>query len=370
MDWAQLSRRHEPTVYKRREKIYIFTTGCTQHPSDIRSLPDCQLACVGFDGHWKPGYFKFPNWNKVNGGSGDDSISLKIALTMFAKKIVELKANMNESRALQERGHPADYVLLNTLPMTREQISINNTVDLLTHLCSRLEQRIVEKGQSSQYVADENFYTYPLILIDANIEVVFYHGPIERGAETDNYNTSFDHDFWRLKFIDYTSNVFDPPDANAMAIDIIYPPSFDGKKQKLGEFERLYHSNEGDSGITESNSAVRKATARRIELAEQAIEKENATAKTKRIHEQIDKIEAQKRATQEALDRLSRIPPSTVVPTWRDLVRTSLSGLSGLWKSKEGTQEGGKSKRVKRVKQSKHVKRPKSKRSSTKRRKH
>jgi len=176
-----------------------------------------------------------------------------------------------------------------TISWVSSQTRINNTVDLLTHLYSRVKQRIEEKDKhSSQYLAEEEFYMHPLIHIEASIKVVFYHNPHRKfgpwtlpaslgpcGSHvSSNDNTGlesqYNHSYWTNLFKHY-GGLADYECPNASAIDIIYPPRDDNEKQKLCEYEKLYDMNSGESGIRESNQAVRKAAARQQKLAEDAI---------------------------------------------------------------------------------------------------
>jgi hypothetical protein len=267
-------RRHEPTYYRRSQDIYIFTTGGGM-PSDIRMLSNYSVACIGFNCHGKPVSPVFSNWKEVGGGS--DSNSLTIALNMFSKKIHELNENMKASRPttrnlhMTNEGPPATT----TVSWASSQIRIKNTVDVLTHLHSRVQQRIADIAnhrELTRYLSNEEFYMHPFVNIEASIKVVFYHGPQDESLRNPTFPIT-DRDFWTGKFKHELGYEFKfarvQPHEDANPIDIIYPVRNDDKKQKLCEYEASYDLSDG--AIKESNQAVREATARQQKLAEDAI---------------------------------------------------------------------------------------------------
>jgi hypothetical protein len=276
-------RRHEPTYYRRSHDIYIFTTGGVM-PSDIRMQSNYSVACIGFNCHGKPVSPVFSNWKEVGGGS--DLNSLTIALNMFSKKIHELNENMKASRPtirnlhMTNEGPPATT----TVSWASSQIRIKNTVDVLTHLHSRVQQRIADiaNGELTRYLSNEEFYMHPFVNIEASIKVVFYHGPQDESLRNPTFPIT-DRDFWTGKFNYELGYEFKfarvKPHEDANPIDIIYPVRNDDKKQKLCEYEASYDLSDG--AIKESNQAVREATARQQKLAEDAIaaaEREAAAA--------------------------------------------------------------------------------------------
>jgi len=279
---------------------------------------------------------------------------------------------MKASRETTQHLH-----MTNEGPPTSSQTSINNTVVLLTHLCSRVKQRIEEKDKrSSKYLAEEKFYMHPLIHIETELEVFFYHNPHRKfgpwtlpaslgpfgshvsSNDKTELESQYNHSYWTNLFKDYTdvNGIFTGAHdlaeyPNASAIDIIYPPRDDNEKQKLCEYEKFYGINSGESGIRESNQAVREAAARQQKLAEDAIaaaaaerkaaEREAAAAQREAAAAAKREAAAAEREAAAAVAAQQAAQQAIQNTTWNTIKNT----LSSIWKP-PSMGMGGKSKRA------------------------
>ena len=349
-DGNYLPSRADPTIHKRNHNIYVFTTGgnapMESNVAQILSNPSqYSVACIGYNCHAKPNPPRFGNWNFI--GSVFDSKKLKIAMTMFDKKINELQQMLLD---LQARDTPH--------PMTNHETSISNTIRLLNHVVQRVEQRITDMDHpyystlKTRFIAEQEFFMHPYIHMEVEFEVVFYHGPI--------HPTSFpmdDHIYWADLFRNHTihndKRFLDS--SHASAIDIIYPIRNDRIKQKLCEYEGLYGISDG--AIRESNRIKRE---KQEQEARQLIEKqlqaekeaEEAEKEAQRLYWAAFYAEkAEKKKIKDAEDAAREIAAKKPSLLMTKISNMFFPGMGGRTKRSKG------SKRYKRYKRSKGTKR-------------
>ena len=338
-----MSLLHSHKPYKRNQKIYIFTTS-NDTPSNISDLPKSKysVVCIGFDCHCdrnmdQPSNF-YNRWIKVDEG---DLRPLEIALTMLSKKISMLEKWFVD---------------------TQRRRRINNSIILLKHLQSRVQQ------PETPYLAEENVYMNPLINIAATIGVVFYHRNLRKFPLLGDFENIQYSMYWTRLFNVYTvnrfqgaSNLHKYPDASA--IDVIYPEMYDDKEQKLCEYEKLY-MNQGIA--SENRESKRRINEKREQekqqeqhqQQEQLQAEQKAEEEARRLQwEAFDAENAEKQRIKDAEDAAREIAANKPSLFMSKLSNMLFPVMGGRTKRSKGSKRSKRSKRVKRSNRSKRAKR-------------
>jgi hypothetical protein len=309
----------------------------------LAMVPDYSVKFIGFN-CTSDIPLSFRRWNLIgrkNGGTRSDLKPFQIALKMLSKKMDEL--THCESYGTHESKNDANI----------DADHRKHTILLLNHLYMRVQAQIdqyVYALKASQLASEkfvyqaEDFERHPLVLIEAQLKVFFYHNNDETFMDWIRGDVGITDpvEYWTNEF----KNNQNSPVEN---IEMIYPISDDNLKI-------CKHVNTptliGDSRIKKELRQIEEGKASLMRMEKEELEQTRKYNEEKRAQAAAEAA-AKAAAAAEAKEK-----------SWLNRL---LRGYEQMRKIPPMGVMGGKSKRIKRVKRSSRVK---AKRNSTKRRKH